>query len=346
LEKKFLIFLIPALIGVTVLLLRPRSVWLVDGAYEKVWEQVLAASPPPKFTRVMVLPEDGVPPRQHYGFIITTRGPSPAEEPQAASGTESPLTAADAQRLYPTEDPQAADARQPETTVPPPLILYPALAATGEYQGALILALDPWMVFRDFKDPAISRPRIDSAAGGEGRLIVPGREAEAVWAWTAQLLQSSPGLFPRDSAAWQAASERLFLDSRFQQGAATYGWIDALPLFYRSSPAWIYAPLSRIRSLTPQDSGNLEANRFPDRADWHEFGVQADILWAIPFGTTGEQKKLGAAQTWLADPQTQTLLANILGWIPAHREGTPYNAASRAARLAWLSSSFVWQVRP
>jgi hypothetical protein len=223
------------------------------------------------------------------------------------------------------------------------MALYQGLASSRKYQGALVLALDPWMMFKDFKDPAVSRSRVDASGGGEGILIVPGRDADSRWAWAAQLLQSRSGVFPRDQAVWQSAVEGMFWNNaRFQSGAETYGWIDAMPLLYRSSPAWIYAPLSRIRSQPYQDTSGLEANRYPEPDDWHEFGIQAAMLWAIPFGRGRNLEKLGDIQAWLAAPETQTVIANALGWIPAHPAGIPYNAISRSSRLAYLSSSFVW----
>jgi hypothetical protein len=223
------------------------------------------------------------------------------------------------------------------------MVLYEGLASSREYEGALVLALDPWMMFKDFKDPAVSRSRVDASEGGEGVLIAPGRDVDSRWAWAAQLLQRQSGVFPQDQALWQATVETMFRNNaRFQPGAETYGWIDAMPLLYRSSPAWVYAPLSRIRSQSYQDTSGLEANRYPEPEDWHEFGIQAAMLWAVPFGGEQNQKKLGDLQAWLAAPATQTAIANVLGWIPAHPAGTPYNAISRSARLAYLSSSFIW----
>jgi hypothetical protein len=115
-----------------------------------------------------------------------------------------------------------------------------------------------------------------------------------------------------------------------------------MPLLYRSSPAWVYAPLSRIRSQSYQDTSGLEAHRYPEPEDWHEFGIQAAMLWAIPFGAEKNPKRLEDLQTWLAASGTQTAIANALGWIPAHPSGTPYNSISRSARLAYLASSFIW----
>jgi hypothetical protein len=300
------------------LLIRPRAVWLVDEAYREQWERILDTAP--RRIRVMTAPEDGGRrvPGNRYGFIISSRGPleraAPASEAEGDGGFALKS-----------------------------LALYEGLSGSQEYQGAMVLALDPWMMFRDFKDPAVSRDRVDAAGGGEGTLITPGRDWDARWAWAAQLLQRQSGVFPQDQALWQAAVEGMFRNNaRFQSGAETYGWMDAMPLLYRSSPAWVYAPLSRIRSQSYQDTGGLEANRYPEPGDWREFGIQAAMLWAIPFGAEKNTKKLGDVQTWLTAPATQTAIANALGWIPAHPAGTPYDSISRSARLAYLSSSFIW----
>jgi hypothetical protein len=90
------------------------------------------------------------------------------------------------------------------------------------------------------------------------------------------------------------------------------------------------------------ETGGLEANRYPDAEDWSEFGIQAAMLWAMPFGREQDLEKLAAIKTWLTGPQTQSALANALGWIPAHPAGISHDALARTARLAYLSSSFIW----
>jgi hypothetical protein len=118
--------------------------------------------------------------------------------------------------------------------------------------------------------------------------------------------------------------------------------MDAMPLLYRSSPAWVYAPLSRIRSQSYQDTSGLDASRYPEPDNWNEFGIQAAMLWALPFGRERDLAKLGDIRAWLTSAKTQTAIADALRWIPALPEGVPYNTVSRAARLAYLSSSFIW----
>jgi hypothetical protein len=317
-----------AAVATTLFLAMPRTVWVVDGAYRDQWERLLAAAPPPRRIHLVTAPEEGRSLRKNWhGFIISAKGPL----------ERAALEAAQAEAEAQAEGGASGDAAARS------LVLYPRLSVSREYEGALLLALDPWMMFRDFKDPAASRRRVDSAEGGEGVLVLPGRDPDSRWAWAAQLLQRQSGVFPEDKAVWQATVDNLFWNNaRFQPGAETYGWLDAMPLLYRSSPAWVYAPLSRIRLQPPLETSGLEANRYPDAEDWHEFGIQAAMLWAIPFGGDRDLDKLGDIKAWLADPQTQTALANALGWIPAHPAGAPYNAISRSARLAYLSSSFMW----
>jgi hypothetical protein len=119
--------------------------------------------------------------------------------------------------------------------------------------------------------------------------------------------------------------------------------VDVWPLLFRDNTAWVYAPLSLIREQSPYRMGLLEASRFPEGEGWNEYGVQADLLWALPFGWDGEGGGLAAAAQWLKDPAVQTYIANAINWIPAHPQGVPYNTVSWAAQEAWNNSSFVWQ---
>jgi hypothetical protein len=199
------------------------------------------------------------------------------------------------------------------------------------------------MVFRKHQDPAPERRRIDAAGGGEGVLLCPGGEEPAVFAWTSQLLQESPGSFPGDSLVWQEAKQNLFMGRRFQNGAMTYHWIDVWPLLYGNNLAWLYAPLNMIRKLPSYRMGLLEASRFPEKDGWNEYGVQADMLWAVPFGGKRQTKKRDQAAEWLKDAAVQTDIANIINWIPAHLQGIPYNPVTWETQIAWINSSFVWQ---
>jgi hypothetical protein len=147
-----------------------------------------------------------------------------------------------------------------------------------------------------------------------------------------------------DRETWDEAEERLFRGRRFQLGALTYSWFDVWILLLRDDPAWVYAPLSRVRKdLSEYQVGLLDAASFPIRPDWNEYGLQADVIWALSRGNKNRQKKLVQADNWLGVSGTQTRIADILGWIPAHPEGRPYDTIAREAQLVWFSSSFVWQ---
>jgi hypothetical protein len=75
-----------------------------------------------------------------------------------------------------------------------------------------------------------------------------------------------------------------------------------------------------------------------------EFGIQANLLWAIPFGDEKALSNLEPASVWLHSAEAQTLIANTLGWIPAHRDGKPFNILVYNAQMAWFTSSYVWQI--
>jgi hypothetical protein len=226
-----------------------------------------------------------------------------------------------------------------------PVMIYQNLSVTQDYNGAVPLAVDPWMVFREYVNPALTWSLAASGAGGA--LLIPGFDGEYVSAWLAQLLQEEPGVFPQDEAVWDAAREVFFLNPGFQRGAVSYNWNDVWILFQKTNPAWIYAPLSRIRGLPRTETAGLEASRFPSRPDWRNYGIQAKILWAVPSGKDPDSKKLSAAfaaaEDWLKDARVQTKLAEVLLCAPAVNSGLPFNAISQSAQFAWLNSSFVWQ---
>jgi hypothetical protein len=283
----------------------PKPVWYVDEAFYRHWGRIVRDASPP-FRRFEALPP-GKPPPNRYGFIISPNPPG----------------------LEPGEPGL-------------PLRVIPELSRTREWGGALALALDPWMIFRRHQEPEPSRARIDSPEGGAGILALPGAEEDAVGAWVSQLIQERPGAFPRESPPWDAAAPALFQGRRFQQGAETYHWVDIWPLLERREPVWLYAPLSRIRELPPYRMGVLDATRFPEKEDWNIYGIQAEILWALPFGDEKQRKNLDRARAWLQRAQTQTVIANTIDWIPAHPQGTPYNTISWESQEAWINSSFVW----
>jgi hypothetical protein len=299
---------------------RNRPTWYVEEDLEQQWRELLEKAPaPPPFTRRSVYdPAVGIG-KGRYGVIISKTFPARATDSDTASSAEGPWE--------------------------PPLRLYPGLYRDrAGYQGAIPLALDPWLVFRKTGDPPLTLERVLNPAGGADALILPGSESNAVHAWVTQLLQGSPGSFSQEKQAWDEAEQRLIYgNNRFQQGALTYTWFDLWILLLSNETAWAYAPLSMTRDLSSYDAGRLDAALFPIPRDWNTYGIQADILWAIPKAPEKEEARLDEAKLWLSTAETQTLIAEILGWIPAQPGGKPHDTLARQAQVAWFSSSFVWQ---
>jgi hypothetical protein len=221
---------------------------------------------------------------------------------------------------------------------------YPRLARTREYEGALALALDPWFIFKKRSDPDLSRPRVingPSADDTKALLLIPGRDQKSQRAWTARLLQEGPGQFPEDRAEWEKAKGEIFRNDRFQDGAFTYTWNDALFVLLGDEPSWIYAPLSRLRTLPTYRTNTIEASIFPEPSD--TYSIQADILWAVPFGPDKSRRQKHVAAEWLKSPAMQSVIADSLTWLAAHPNCPPYNPAASTARIAWLTSAYVWE---
>jgi hypothetical protein len=316
-------------------ILRPRPVWLVEPAFQDEWGRIVRQSAVP-FRKTEPLPPGAGIPEKKYGFIVTRNLesflPEGVSAPPVSGAGNAGIEAAVAPELPELNLAAGGGVR-----------VYPWLSQTREWKGALAVAVNPWIVFYKRDNPVLTRNRVESPGGGPGNLILPGGDPGAVEAWLAQLLQESPGVFPADSSQWAVAADRLFGDRRFQPGAGNFRWLDVWPLFFRDEPAWVYAPVSRIRELPSYRLGLLEGARFPEKSDWTRFGVQADVLWAIPFGTARQLKKLSAAAGWLNDPVTQAEIANVINWVPAHPAGVPYNPVTWEAQVAWIMSSFVWQ---
>jgi hypothetical protein len=222
--------------------------------------------------------------------------------------------------------------------------VYYRLSYDLEYQGAHILALDPWMIFRKFKNPGLPPGRVYSDAGGDGALLIPGRDPQAVDAWVARLIQESPGKFPSDEKLWQDWGKRLFNGSRFPHGARTYNWQDVFFRLMGNEQVWVYAPLSSIRRYRNSQKAILEATAFPERTGTNEYSLQARLLWALPLGSEKEKEKLKTVVAWLKKPETQTLIADTLEWIPADPYGKPYDPMSLASHRNWLTASFIYEV--
>ncbi|MDR0455772.1 MAG: hypothetical protein LBH20_03700 [Treponema sp.] len=291
----------------TVFFTRPKLLWYVDENYSAAWNRILKDKAPP-FQRSEVVSRQGNDsfPKGRFGFLISRSGP------------------------------------EGENVDDTPVMLYPDLSRTREYKGWMVLALDPWMVFRKHQDPEPGWSFLDSG-NDRGSILLAGVEERAVQAWLCQLMQEKPGVFVSGNDLWKDRGSALARDYPFQNGALTYSWVQVWPLLFRSGTSSLYAPLSQARALRPYQSGLLDATRFPQPEDWNRYGLQADILWAKMHGDEKRRKKLTATEKWLKDPKIQTFIANTIEWIPAHPSGVPYNTISWETQMAWLRSSFIWQ---
>jgi hypothetical protein len=222
--------------------------------------------------------------------------------------------------------------------------VYPRLAWDLEYQGAIVLALDPWMVFRKHTNPALTVERVLSERGGSGILLLPGRDKSVVRAWTSRFIQDNPGNFPPGNTVWQEWEEKLFTGSRFPNGSRTYTWNDAFFRLMGRETAWLYAPLSAIRRYRNPQKALLEANLFPEFVDSGDYSMQAKILWALPVGSAKKQEKLAVTIAWLKKPETQTVIADTLEWIPADPYGKPFDPVSFSTHRVWLTASWVYTI--
>ncbi|MDR2618023.1 MAG: hypothetical protein LBC62_04050 [Treponema sp.] len=284
-----------------------KPVWYVEEGLEDEWANVLAqVKNPPEFTGIEVYTPGTKEKAGSYGYLITRR------DPAETGGGE--------------------------------VRMYQRLSRSQEYEGGLVLALDPWIVFRYNTDSPLSWERAGSPENGEGILYFPGAEEDAAAAWTAQLVQEQPGLFPEDEQAWAAVRESLYTGKRFQRGVPTYRWEDAWVFFRENRPSWVYAPYSRVRRLPGYQTSLFSADVFPLRPGWTRYGIQADILWARPFGGEEDREKLVSTEAWLKNGEVQFVIASVMNWIPASRNALPFNAFSQAAQNAWFSSAFVWQL--
>ena len=286
---------------------RPKLLWYVDEDLTANWNRILQSSRPP-YVRYEVLPRSGDTdfPKDRFGFIISRKGP----EGERIDGV--------------------------------PVTLYRDLSRTRAYKGWMALALDPWMVFRKHQDPEPGRSFLD-ISNERGSILLAGADRGAVQAWLFQLLQESPGVFTEGEELWQEKGSALVREYPFQNSAFAYSWVQVWPLVFRSDTVWLYAPLSQARALPPYRMGLLDATRFPEPAGWDRFGMQADILWANTRGNEKQRADLVAVEKWLRDAKTQTVIANVIEWIPAHPSGTPYNTISWETQMAWLRSSYIWQ---
>jgi len=295
------------LVTLTVYFTRPKLLWYVDEDYSAAWNRILGQSSPP-VTRYEIVSRIGEAsfPKGRFGYIVSVSGP------------------------------------KGERTEGAPVEIYRDLSRSRAYQDWIVLAVDPWMVFRKHQDPEPDRSFLDNA-NERGIILLAGANEDAVQAWLYQLLQEKPGVFMQGEALWKEKAASLVRDYPFQSGALTYSWVQVWPMVFRGGQVSLYAPLSQARALQPYRMGLLDATRFPEPENWDRYGMQADLLWAGRQGTEKQIKKMEDTEKWLKNPRTQTVIANALSWIPAHPSGTPYNTISWESQTAWLRSSYIWQ---
>ena len=220
--------------------------------------------------------------------------------------------------------------------------VYFRLSYDLEYRGAIVLALDPWMVFRKHFNPGLSENRALSDAGGAGLMLIPGRDPLYVQAWVSRLVQKSPGVFSEESS-WQECEGSLFKGRRFPQGSQSYNLNDVLFRLMGNQEGWLYAPLSAIRNYRNSQKAILEATPFPESPDNSQFSLHANkILWAVLIGSDKEKEKLAGTLTWLKNPKTQTIIADAFEWIPADPYGQPYDPVSLSSHRNWLTANYIY----
>jgi hypothetical protein len=103
----------------------------------------------------------------------------------------------------------------------------------------------------------------------------------------------------------------------------------------------VYAPLSAIRRYPHFRKSILVADPFPEHNTRH---LQVTLLWAVPLGSPEEQKKMGKTIAWLKKPETQTVIADNLDWIPADPYGKPYDPVSMTSHRNWLTTKYIYEV--
>jgi len=181
---------------------------------------------------------------------------------------------------------------------------YPRLSFDLEYDGAITLALDPWMIFHKYKNPPLTYSRLFQP-NGDGLLLIP--------------------------------------ESISTAAADGYDWNAALFTLMGSEPAWLYAPLSKVRHYRDPHKSLLEATPFPDKGG--QTSLRATILWALPTGTDKNKEKLAKTIAWLKSPATQTIIADTLEWIPADPYGEAFDPVSLSSQRAWLTAEWVYTQR-
>ncbi|MDR2447410.1 MAG: hypothetical protein LBD58_09025 [Treponema sp.] len=65
--------------------------------------------------------------------------------------------------------------------------VYILFVHAGMYRGAIVLSVNPWMVFRKTATPAFIRERVKEKGGADGLLLLAGAANKTVHAWASQL---------------------------------------------------------------------------------------------------------------------------------------------------------------
>jgi hypothetical protein len=317
-RKLRILLLILAGIGVVLLMIFmgfvfyswPRPVWIIEDQYVQAWEKVLAASPSP-LPKAKIISASDAEARvsdSWYGYRIDSN-----YEARTAVENQGPV------HVY-------------------------RRFRSGDYGDAVPLAVDPWLVFHKFTSPRLTREEAENGSGGSDLILLAGGDRAAVLAWTAQLVQEAPGVFSRNEELWEQTETRLLRGNFFQRGAMTYSWNEMWPpLLGEGKDVRVYAPLSRIRQMPTHQTNVLEADVFPGRQGWNSFGLQTDIMWAVPYGSWKNRERLKPVEEWLRSAELQTLLADTLGWLSAHPESPPFNPVTSSARIYYLTASYIWQ---
>ena len=213
-----------------------------------------------------------------------------------------------------------------------------------EYDGAHVLALDPWMIFNKHTNPPLTYSRIFTDRRGRGTILIPGRDTEELRAWTSRFIQEKPGSFPAGSKIWQDWETELFNIGLFSSNMRGYDWYAVLFRLMSNEQTWIYAPLSKIRGIKDQRKSILEAQPFPESGN--EASMLAKILWARPIKTKSKKtsKLIDDTVSMLKKAETQTIIADNMEWIPADPYGTPYDPISLSSHRTWLTTVWIYSI--
>jgi len=213
-----------------------------------------------------------------------------------------------------------------------------------EHDGAHVLAVDPWMIFNKHTNPPITYERI-SGSGGRGVILIPGRDIEAVRAWSSRFIQEKPGSFPQGNGIWKTWESKIFDTGLFSPGMRGYDWNAVFFRLMGADQAWLYAPISKIRGYRDPRKSILEASPFPQQGGI-EASMLAKILWALPVKSASgkTQKTINNVLTWLKSPEIQTVIADSMDMIPADPYGTPYDPVSLTTHRLWLTTVWIYSI--